>query len=285
MDRERISITLQRELIKKLDQAVDGTNIRNRSHAIEFYLSKTLMPRVSKAVILAGGPGTSMRPFTSEIPKGLIPIHGRPLLEYSLALLKKYHIQEVVLSVGHLGEQIQQHFGNGDKFGMQITYVHRDGYVGTAGALAAARPFVTNGPFVVMHGDILIDIDLDDMINFHEEHDYLVSMGLTSVNDPSDFGAVQVKRNTVVAFEEKPSIHTPRSHVVNTGVYVMGTDIYKYFPPEAISSSYPGCSLEKDIFPKLIQQKKLGAYIFAGPWFDIGTPESYERVLREWRQG
>jgi NDP-sugar pyrophosphorylase family protein len=277
MERERISITLKKQLLKKIDSMVDGMKIRNRSHAIEFLLSKSLTPFVSKAVILAGGPGTKMRPFTYEIPKALIPVQGRALLEYTIELLKKNNITDIVISIGHLGDKIREHFGNGGRYGVNIQYVQQAQVTGTGGALAGVSGFFTKEPFVLMHGDVLVDIELQDLISFHQDQDYSVSMALTSVSNPSDFGVVSLRGNAVVAFSEKPKKDKSSSHLINAGVYVCDPEIFDYLPATG------ECSLEKDIFPQLIQEHKLGGYMFDGMWYDVGTPEIYEQVLKEWR--
>ncbi len=277
MERERISITVRKPLLKKIDSMVDGMKIRNRSHAIEFLLSKSLSPFVSKAVILAGGPGTRMRPFSYEIPKSLIPVQGKALLQYTIELLKQHGIVDIVISIGHLGDKIREYFGDGDRYGVNIQYIQQSSEVGTGGALAGTVGYFTKEPFVLVHGDILIDIDLQELISFHQEHEYCVSMALTSVQNPSEFGMVSVRGNNVVAFSEKPDKDKSSSHLINAGLYICNPAIFDYLPP---SGSF---SLERDIFPELIRDHKLGAYMFDGMWYDVSTPEIYEQVLKEWR--
>jgi NDP-sugar pyrophosphorylase family protein len=277
MDRERISITVRKSLLRKLDRTVDGAKIRNRSHAIEYYLSQALSPRVSKAVILAGGPGTQMRPLTYEVPKALIPVHGKPLLTYTIELLKRYHIRNIILSIGHLGEKIREHFGNGEAYGVRITYVNQEGVVGTGGALAAVDGLVGRETFLMIHGDLLVDIDLDDMISFHQESDFLASIALTSTADISAYGAVQVQRNRVVAFSEKSRQGKFDSQLINAGVYIMEPQIFDFIP-----EGRP-CSLEQDVFAGLARDKQLGGYVFAGDWHDVSTPEAYDHALKRWQ--
>ncbi len=278
MDRERISITVRKNLLAKLDSTVDGVKIRSRSHALDYYLSKALSPSVSKAIILCGGMGTKMRPFTYEMPKAMLPIHGRPLLEHTIELLKRYQITQIILSVGDLGDKIRDHFGSGEKFGVRTTYLRQPGAVGTGGALAMAEGMLQNETFLLMHGDILADIDLDDLISFHQESDYVCSLALTSASNAADFGVAQVKRNQIVAFDEKPDPKDSASNLVNAGIAICEPAIFALLPIRT------PCSLENDVFHPMATQGKLGGYFFAGKWFDIGTPKHYEQALKGWHK-
>src|SRR3990167_4798522 len=123
MDRDRLTITLKKSVLAKVDDLIDGTRIRNRSHAIEYLITQSLSPKISQAVILAGGKGINMRPFTFEMPKGLFPVGGKPILEHIIDLLRRFDINDIIFSIGHLGEKIQEHFGDGKKFSVNITYV------------------------------------------------------------------------------------------------------------------------------------------------------------------
>src|SRR3989338_4556769 len=116
MDRTRLTITLKKSILVAVDSVIDGTNIRNRSHAIETLISQSLAPQAKTCLILAGGRGINMRPFTFEMPKGLFPVAGKPILEHLIELLSRYNIRNIILSIGHLGEKIEEYFGNGQKF-------------------------------------------------------------------------------------------------------------------------------------------------------------------------
>jgi len=130
--KERVTITLESTLISELDDTVDGTRIRNRSHAIEFLLRKSLNHRSpKKALILAGGKGTRLRPITYEIPKPMVPIQGRPLIEHTINLLRKYDVRDITISIGYLGEKVKEYFGDGSKFGVKIRYVIENEPLGT----------------------------------------------------------------------------------------------------------------------------------------------------------
>ncbi len=275
MDRDRLTITLSKSLLAKIDDFIDGTKIRNRSHAIEYLIRKSLVPKVTQAVILAGGKGVKMRPFTFEMPKGLFPVGGKPILEYIIELLRQNEIRDIIFSIGHLGEKIQGHFGDGSKFGVKITYVMEDKEAGTAGALVLAKKHLKSDNFLVVHGDILIDLDVLDFVSFHKEQGTIATIALTSVVDPSSFGEVVLNGTKIVRFIEKPEKGRQTSQLINSGFYIFNKDIFSYIP-----KTIP--SLLEDVFPKLIEMKELSGFPFAGRWVDIGTPVSYERAIKEW---
>lgn len=275
MDRERLTITLKKTVLAGVDRFIDGTKIRNRSHAIEYLITQSLTPKVSQAVILAGGRGLNMRPYTFEMPKGLFPVGGKPILEYIIELLSKYDIRNIIMSVGYLGEKIKDHFGDGKKFGVKITYISESAPHGTGGALNLARSHIAGNTFLVIHGDILVDINLTDLISFHNEQDVLSTIALTSVVDPSKFGEVALHGAKVTRFIEKPLKGRQTSQLISCGIYVFNKEIFNYLPKK-------GISLLEDIFPTLAREQKLGGFLFEGRWVDIGTPTSYENAIKKW---
>lgn len=275
MDRERLTITLKKSLLQKVDGFIDGIKIRNRSHAIEYLVTQSLTPKVKQAVILAGGRGLNMRPFTFEMPKGLFPVGGKPILEHVVEMLRKAEIRDIVFSIGHLGEKIREHFGDGKKFDVKITYVSEQKEAGTGGALILAKKYIKSEAFLVVHGDILIDINIADLIAFHKEQGTIATIALTSVVDPSSFGEVLLNGAKVTQFVEKPKKGMQKSQLINCGLYVFEKEIFNYIPKEE-------SSLLEDIFPKLAQSRQLSGFLFSGRWVDIGTPVSYEKAIKEW---
>lgn len=275
MDRERLTITLKKSVLAAVDNLIDGTKIRNRSHAIEYLITQSLSPKVKQAVILVGGKGLNMRPFTFEMPKGLFPVGGKPILEHIVELLRQYEIRNLVFSIGHLGEKIKDHFGDGKKFGVTITYVYEDKMAGTGGALNLAKKHLVSDTFLVIHGDILIDINLADLISFHKEQETVATIALTSVVDPSNFGEAVLHGAKVTRFIEKPQKGKQTSQLVSCGLYVFTKEIFDYIPKV-------GASQLEDIFPKLAEDKKLSGFSFEGKWVDIGSPSSYGRAIKEW---
>ena len=277
--RERITVTIRQDLLRSLDRMVDFQRIRNRSHALEVILNRTLTGETRKAVVLASGEGVNMRPFTYEIPKPLIPVSGRPLLEYSIELLHQHGITDVVITVSHLADRIKKHFGDGSRFGVNITYVDERRPTGTGGALRATEAHLDDGPFVMLYGDVLLNLDVTDFLQAHSHTKAAIAtLGLTSVADPSAYGAVKLRGTRIVEFSEKPVISGDVSRLVFAGCAVMNSGIFPYLQTKKRGQ----LSLERDVFPKLISEGRLYGYPFEGQWFDVSTPEVYERVLKSW---
>jgi len=276
MQRQRLTITLKNDLISQVDKKIDGVRIRNRSHAIEYLLTKSLGNNITRALILAGGHGLKMRPFTYEMPKSMIPIHNRPILEYIIRLLRDNNIREIYIAIDYLGDKIREYFGDGAKFGVEIKYIKNAKPLGTAGTLKSAQAHLEDGAFVLVHGDVLADIDLVDMIDFAEEEKSLITMALTSIDDPSLYGSVKLRGAKIVEFTEKPAVNHHVSRLINAGIYIMQPEIFDYLPKIKTGS------LETDVFPSIIKNRKITGYHFAGAWFDISTPKIYERALKEW---
>jgi mannose-1-phosphate guanylyltransferase len=275
ISRERLTITLRNDLVGELDSMVDGIKVRNRSHAIEMLLAKTLQSRrVKKAIILAGGKGTRMRPLTYEMPKPMIPLKGKPLIQHIIELCRKYDIREIIISIGYLGEKIKEHFGDGSHLGVDLKYVEEDDEMGTAGPLRMARHHF-KGPFLMFNGDVLSDIDLSDIIRFHSEQGGLATIALTQVEDTSSFGVARLLGNRIVGFFEKPS-EGQEGKLINAGVYVLEPGVIDYIPEGK-------AMMEKDVFPKLAGENKLFGYPFYKQWFDTGTPEAYEFAIKNWK--
>lgn len=278
MIRQRLTITLKKDLLSQVDKKIDGVRIRNRSHAIEYLLTKSLGSKINKAFILAGGKGLQMRPFTYEMPKSMIPINNRPILEYIVELLRNNGIKEIYIGVDYLAKKIKHHFGDGEKFGVNIKYVESKIPLGTGGALKSAKNFLEDNSFVLIHGDLLVDIDLLDMIDFAEEEKTIMTMALTSVDDPSLYGSVRLRGANIVDFSEKPKVNHNVSRLVNAGIYIVKPEIFNYL------SNKKKFTIEDEIIPELIKDKKISGYHFAGEWYDISTPTIYGRAIKAWKK-
>ncbi|MBI2028907.1 NTP transferase domain-containing protein [Candidatus Gottesmanbacteria bacterium] len=276
MDRDRLTITLRKDILRKVDSFIDGTTIRNRSHAIETLISRSIAPKIDTAVILAGGEGIKLRPVTYEIPKSLIPISGKPLVEYTVEMLKRADIRNIIFAIGHLGDKIRDHFGDGSKFGVRITYKEESKRLGTAGALKSSASDI-NGTFLTIHGDVLSHINLFDLLQFHKDQATVATMALTTTDDIQSHGNVRLQGTKILEFQEKPNKGKAFSYLVNAGIYVFEPSIFTYIPKSG--ESY----LEEDIFPKLTQKQELSGFTFDGAWFDITTHESYEKALKNWK--
>jgi mannose-1-phosphate guanylyltransferase len=275
--KERVTLTIDSDLLRQLDQRVDGHKIKNRSHAVELFLMQAIgsnMPK--KALVLAGGIGTRLKPITHEIPKPLVPLHDKPIIQHTLDLLKKYGIKDVILSVGYRREKIKEYFGNGKRFGLNITYIEEDEPLGTGGPLRLAKEFLTE-TFVMCNGDELKNIDLFDMYMFHKERGGKATIALTTVEDPSTFGVAKMDGNKIVQFVEKPKRGTEPSKLINSGLYILEPEVIDYVPKKGKSM------MEIDVFPKIAREGKLFGYPFSGQWFDTGTLERYEKAIKEWK--
>jgi NDP-sugar pyrophosphorylase family protein len=274
--KERVTLTLDRKLLEKLDQTVDGLDVRNRSHAIELILSKYMSFReLRTALILCGGEGTRLRPITYETPKALIPVHGKPLVEHLFDLLKKYGINEVILSVGYMKDKIIREKPRWDRLGMNITFVEEDRPLGTAGPLRLAKDRLTR-TFILSNGDELKDINIMDMYEAHRQSRALATIALTTVEDPSQYGVAKLEGNRIIEFVEKPARGKAPSNLINAGLYILEPEVAEMIPKGT-------CSIEKEIFPKIAKSGRLYGFPFSGQWFDTGTLERYERALKGWK--
>ena len=274
--KEKIAITIDKSLLKRIEGMVDGSEIKNRSHAIESLLQRSLRSdSPKKAIILAGGKGTRLRPITYEIPKALIPVHNKTLTEHLFDLFKRHGINDVIMSIGHLGEKIKQQYGDGSRYGIRLSYVEEKKPLGTGGPLRLARKLLKES-FIVTNGDELKDIDLNAMFRFHTRNRASATIALTTVSDPSQYGVARLEGGRILEFVEKPAKGKAPSRLINSGLYIL--------EPEVIDMVKPGfCMLEKDVFPELARQGRLFGFPFSGQWFDTGNMERYERALKEWK--
>jgi len=276
LGRTRLTITLRPEIIKALDELIDGEKIRNRSHAIEYWLAEALVPKVTKVLILAGGEGVNFRPLTYELPKALIPIQGKPLLEHTIIWLKKFGFSDLVISLGHLGNKIRDHFGDGARFGVNITYLEQSKKnSGTAQPVREAQTILSDKTFLLVYGDVLAEIDLGDMLEYHHTHKGMVTMALASVDKPFGWGVAGLQGDRVTSYLEKPKTNLSTSHLVNAGVYVCEPTIFDLLNSKSER-------LESEVLPKLSLTKQLVGYAFDGKWFDVSTPDIYEKTIKEW---
>jgi len=229
---------------------------------------------ISRAVILAGGLGTRLRPITYEIPKALIPVHGRPLTEHLIDLFKKHDIKNITLAVGHMRDKIQAYFQNGEKLGVSLNYIEETEPVGTGGPLLLGKHLLTE-TFICSNGDELKKIDIQKMLALHRKTGAIATIALIRVEDPSQYGVARVDGEKILEFVEKPARETAPSNLINSGFYIMEPSVIQYITPGF-------CMLEKIVFPKLAAEGKLFGFVSDGQWFDTGTMERYEKAIKEW---
>lgn len=231
--------------------------------------------KLRKALISAGGFGTRMKALTRHTPKPMLPLQGKPILEYSIEMCREHGIRDIAISVLYLSEVIKDHFGDGRDFGVKITYIEEPEPLGTAGALNL-RPEWFDEPFFMCNADELKDIDLHRMSRQHAATGALATMALTRVNNPSNYGVVEMEGDQILRFVEKPDPEEAPSDLINAGLYLLEPEVVKYVPQ--------GHSMiEKDVFPVLAQERRLFGHLMEGQWFDTGTPERYETAERLWK--
>ena len=274
--KERVTLTLEEDILKQVDKTVNNSTVKNRSHAVELLLMKSLGTNAIKTgLILAGGKGTRLKPITDEIPKPLIPLHNQPIMQYTIDLFKKYGISKVIVCIGHMGEKIKEHFRDGKQLGIEIIYVEEKDPMGTAGPLSLAKKYLTE-TFVMCNADELKNIDLFDMFLFHKEHGAIGTIALTTVDDPSAYGVAKLEGSKILEFIEKPKKEEAPSKLINSGLYILEPEILKYIPDAP-------ASIEREVFPKVAKDGKLFGYPFSGQWFDTGNFERYEKARKEWK--
>ena len=229
-----------------------------------------------RAVILAGGEGTRLRPLTLSTPKPVVPVVDRPLLRHQLDLLASAGVREVVFSVAYRPERVEAVFGDGSALGMRIRYAVEETPLGTGGAVRHALPLLDERT-IVMNGDVLTDVDLAALLARHEAEQASATILLTPVPNPAAYGLVETDAaGRVLRFLEKPQPHEITTDTINAGIYVLETRVLELIPP-AVNHS-----IERGFFPALLARgdRVLGP-VHRGYWIDIGTPEKYLQVHRD----
>jgi len=233
-----------------------------------------------KALFLVGGFGTRLRPITNDLPKPMVPIMGKPLLERSFENLKRHGIDDVVLSMCYQPDKIENYFGDGKKFGVHITFVTEETPLGTAGAIKNAQDFFDD-TFLVFNADILSDIDFTEMIRFHKDRKALATIAATEVDNPCDYGVMEHDGNGfITGFKEKPKPHESDSRLINAGVYIFEPELMDHIPQGRT------VSIERETYPLLLQMGyKMAVYDRCSYWLDLGTPQKYLKVHRDILEG
>ncbi len=223
-----------------------------------------------KAVIMAGGEGTRLRPLTSNAPKPMLPIANVPMMEHVINLLRTHGFDEIVVTVAFLANAIKTYFGDGSEFGVTMHYAHEAVPLGTAGSVGNARHLLDER-FLVISGDVMTDMDLGAIVKFHDEHKAIATIGLTPVENPLDFGIVITREDgTIERFLEKPTWGQVFSDTINTGIYVLEPAIFNYIP-EGRSVDF-----SSEVFPQLLAEGlPLYGAVATGFWEDVGTLDAY----------
>lgn len=223
-----------------------------------------------KAIILAGGKGRRLAPYTTVLPKPLMPIGEMPILEVILRQLKNHSCEEVILAVGHLSELLMAFFNDGSKLGLKINYSIEEKPLGTAGALRLIRNL--DEPFIVMNGDILTDLNYSDLYKFHQAQKGVATIATYERSVKIDFGVMETDKDDLVdKYIEKPIIN----YKVSMGIYIFDPEVMNFIKPDTYFD-FP------DLVKLLINEgKKVVSYLFRGYWLDIGRPDDYEKAINE----
>ena len=223
--------------------------------------------------MLSGGYATRLRPISYALPKLLFPVLGRPMIHWTLDLLKTVGADEAVLGVNYMAEMLRNKVGSSYD-GMKIRYSLEDHELGTAGPIKLASTNTKmDETFIAMNGDVIARLDLGEMFKQHKQTGALITDALHEVTSPQRFGVVQRGSNgRIQRFVEKPKRGTEPSHLVNAGIYIIEPDVLQLIPPDR------KVSLEREIFPMLAREGKLFGFTFSGHWFDIGNLTDYRRA-------
>ncbi len=230
-----------------------------------------------KAILLAGGKGTRLRPLTLHTPKPIVPIFDRPFLHYQIDLVRQIpEIDEVVLSLNYQPRRINEVFGDGRDLGIKISYVVEPNPLGTGGAIKFAAGTTTD-TVVVFNGDVMTQVDLASVLKLHRDRRAKATIVLTPVENPTAYGLVETDaESNVKAFVEKPKPEEITCDTINAGIYVLEPDTFDRIPKDT------AWSIEKSYFPSLVERgDTFVAFVYRGYWIDIGTPEKYVQVHRD----
>ena len=237
---------------------------------------------IVKAMILAAGEGTRLKPITLQTPKVLLPVGGIPLIIHQLSWLKSHGISEVAINLYHQGEKVKELLGNGSRFGVTICYSDEEALLGTAGGVKRMEHFF-DSTFIVVYGDVLTDFDLSEMIQFHMERKVKATIAVVRVTNPWEVGIVEmVDGERISSFVEKPARGSETSDLGNGGVYTLEKGVLNYIPDERY------CDFAYDVFPSLMEADiPIGGYVLKPNDYliDIGTIDKYQKAEEDVRAG
>lgn len=265
--KERLTISLPNDVLTALDDAIDGKEIRNRSHAIEHFLRKSLKPSITNAVILAGAPAK-----TKSHPS-LTMIEGRSLLDITLEHIAVAGFKNVYLLAGSHRNTLQKSLGS-RSYAMKIHWIDEPKPLGTGGALKLLEGTIKE-PFLVLHGDILTNIPFQSFIDFHLYEQTLATIAVKPRHSEPSYGQATLQGNRITTFTEHDQ--GIGISIINTGVYMVNPAVFSYLPAGKPST------IEADVFPRLAAANELSAFFFQGMWFDISNHKNMREVIRRYR--
>jgi mannose-1-phosphate guanylyltransferase/phosphomannomutase len=230
-----------------------------------------------KAMILAAGLGERLRPLTRHVPKALVPVAGRPMIDYPLSLLRRAGIEEVIVNLHHLGDQIEDYLGDGARFGLSIRYSREERLLDTGGGVLNARAFLEGSSFFVINTDVLIDVELADVIAFHNRHKAVATLVLRSDEKAEEYGAIECTHDgRVHRFLDARLSTVPQPALIKrmfTGVQILKPEVFAY-----MDGGEP-FSLTRTTYVRLLRAgQPLYGFDYSGFWRDLGTVESIREV-------
>ena len=220
---------------------------------------------------MAAGLGTRLRPLTWDVPKPLVPVANRPIMEHVLELLARNELGEIVANLHWFGDTVRNAFGDGSRLGVQITYSEEEKLLGTAGGVRNVRDFFGSEPFVVLAADALTDIDLGALAKTHSENDWIATLAAVKVADTSEYGViVSDSDGRIQGFQEKPDQAEALSNLANCMIYVLEPEIFDYFPDKT------EVDFALDVFPALLSgDVPFGVHVSDDYWNDVGSLPEY----------
>lgn len=268
MSREMVLHLMQANVLNALP-VVDESRRVVGLHLLKDLLTPIQRPNLM--VIMAGGQGTRLRPHTENYPKPMLPVGGKPMLEHIIERAKAEGFQHFVLAIYYLGHMVEDYFGDGSRWQVQIDYLREESPLGTAGAISLLNPH-PDAPFLVSNGDVLTDIRYGELLDFHCHHGAAATMAVRLHEWQHPFGVVRTKGVDIISIEEKP---IARSHI-NAGIYVLD--------PDALDALSVGEYCDMPTLFSHLQERAARTIVYPmhEPWLDIGRLEEFERAQREW---
>jgi NDP-sugar pyrophosphorylase family protein len=235
-----------------------------------------------KAMVLAAGQGTRLRPLTDTLPKALVSVAGRPMIDYSLLLLRHYGIRDIVINLHHHGEQIEKRLGDGKHLGLKITYSAEPELLDTGGGLLKAKPFFENETFIVINTDVMIDLHLDDLLKFHRDRKATATLVLRSDEKADQYGSIDIDTHgRICRFLDTflpAQSNGPTHKLMFTGVQVLEPKVFDYMDPESSPQKF---STTRQTYPRMLADRQsLYGFCFDGFWQDLGTAERIRQAER-----
>jgi len=228
-----------------------------------------------KAMVFPAGLGQRLQPLTDRLPKALVCVGGRPMIDYPLLLLRHYGVRDVVINLHHQGEQIESYLGDGGRLGLRIAYSHEKELLDTGGGLLKAKAFLRDAPFIVINTDVLIDLPLAELIAFHEEKRAMATLALRVDPRADQFGSLEIEPDgRVYRFLEArraPATSGPTTKLMFTGVQIFDPRVFDYMPNDGALQKF---GTTKHTYPRMVREgERLFGFRFDGFWQDLGTPE------------